>query len=200
MSASAGGTLRRPTSGPLSGPLRGPSSGPVPSHKPKRTVFKDTVKFIFIENFSKPMEDEHMTLYKRSVRSVPAAATAEEGAEGSTEGSTGAASTAPAGQFYQVKFKPTSRNINNSKKFRCDSMDDFFSYLGLICSLLVADRSPFHGVQVFVPGFPSIMFDPTDLGSLPTQELLRAALEHWAETPNLVNKYDSSSEEDIDES
>ena len=78
-----------------------------------------------------------------------------------------------------VRYMPMDCNKSSSRTFMCTTTQDMYYYLELVARLLVNDRSKFVGVQVFVPGFPSILLDPIDFATVSVQDTLAETFDHW---------------------
>jgi hypothetical protein len=78
-----------------------------------------------------------------------------------------------------VRYVPMDVNKSSSRMFVCKDKHEMYYYLELVARLLVNDRSQFVGVQVFVPGFPSILLDPIDFATVSVQDTLAETFDHW---------------------
>lgn len=78
-----------------------------------------------------------------------------------------------------VRYVPMDLNKSSSRMFVCHDTREMYYYLELVARLLVNDRSKFVGVQVFVPGFPSVLLDPVDFATVSVQDTLAETFDHW---------------------
>jgi hypothetical protein len=81
----------------------------------------------------------------------------------------------------KIYFVPSKENMNSQWVKNINSVEDIFMYIHLLGRLLINDRDPFEGVQFFIPGFPSIMLDVTDLNSPLIRNVLTEVLTYWYE-------------------
>ena len=79
----------------------------------------------------------------------------------------------------KICYVPSKENHNSKCAFEINAIEDIFKYISLLSRLLINDKDPFHGIQIFIPGFPSIMFDNTDLNAPIIRNILQEAITYW---------------------
>ena len=86
------------------------------------------------------------------------------------------------GQAYVVEYLPSSKHSKQHQTFVYQTFEEVYAYMNALSNLVSIDREPLHGIQIFIPGFPSIILDSSDLGSVYIQNVLSDAFTHWHET------------------
>lgn len=115
-----------------------------------------SIKIIFIEKFSDSQKDESLVISKQVNHT------------GHTR--------------FLVEYIPSSKHSKQRQTFVYDTLEEVYRYMNALSNLVAIDRDPLHGVQIFIPGFPSIMIDSSDLGSIYIQNCLAEAFSHWHES------------------
>ena len=83
---------------------------------------------------------------------------------------------------YLVEYVPSSKHSKQRQTFVFHKMQEVYAYLNAFANFVSLDKDPLHGIQVFVPGFPSIVLDAIDFGSVYIQNCLSEAFGLWHRT------------------